>query len=85
MNGADVGVVESGGGLGFAEETVFVFDKMGRKELQRDGAFEFRLFRLLHNAHPAFADVFQDAVVGYGLARHCCLISQILRCIKPAV
>src|SRR5208283_3941821 len=40
------------------------------KELQGDVAAELQVFRLVHNTHPAAAELLDDAVVRDGLADH---------------
>ena len=68
---ADVGMIESGGGLGFAKETGFglvVAKQVRRQELQRDGALEARVLGLVDDAHAALAELFEDLVVTDGLA-----------------
>ena len=73
VDGADVGMVEGGGGLCFALES---FQRLSgcnqflRKELQGDMAFEAQILRLIHHAHSAAAKLFQDPVMRNGFANH---------------
>jgi hypothetical protein len=53
--------------LRFAEEAVAV---IRRKEFQSDGATEFQIFGFIDDTHPALTALFEDSVVGYGLASH---------------
>ncbi len=73
VNGADVGVVQGGGGLGFALEAAqglrISGDLIG-KEFQGDEAMEASVFGLVNHAHAATAQLFDDAIVGDGLADH---------------
>ena len=73
VNGADVGMVQRGGGLGFALETaqrLRVSGDVVGKKFQRDEAVQARVFGLVDNAHAAAAELFDDAVVRDGLADH---------------
>src|ERR1019366_5783340 len=70
---ADVRVVQRGGSLGFPLETAeglcVVGDFVG-KELQGDVTTELEVFRLEDHAHPAAAELFDDAVARNCLADH---------------
>jgi hypothetical protein len=60
-------VVEGGGGAGLALEQFHrarVLRHLGGKELQRDAAAEAQVLRLVNDAHPAAAQLLEDAVVG---------------------
>src|SRR5208283_6056663 len=73
IDGADVGVVQRGCGLGFPLKTAqghCVLGEVVGKELQGDVAAELQVFRLVHNTHPAAAELLDDAVVRDGLADH---------------
>lgn len=73
VNGADVGVIERGGGLRFLPETVvrvFIFREIGREEFQRNKPVQTGVERFVHHSHPAAAEPFDDAIVGDGLANH---------------
>ena len=66
---ANVRVIDRRGGLGFAAEALFrfgVFGEVRGEKLQRDGAVEFGIEGLVDDAHAAFADLFEQAVVGDG-------------------
>ena len=70
MDGADIGMVEGGGGAGFPLEA---FGKLGvlrhlfRKEFQGDAAPEAGIFGFIDNAHAAAGDLACDVVVREGL------------------
>jgi len=71
VDGADVGMIEGGSGLGFALKTgkgALVSDDGEGKKLERDEAMEASVLRFVDDAHAASADFFDDAVVGDGLA-----------------
>lgn len=73
VNDADIRMVESRSGAGFAEETFairIVGEKIVRKKLQRDGSFQLQVERLVNDAHTAGAEFFQNAIVGDRLADH---------------
>ncbi len=73
MNGANAGMIERGGGAGFAEEAferlriaVCVF----RKKFQGDAAAEFGVFGFVDDAHAAAAKFAEDFVMGDGFVEH---------------
>ena len=70
VDGADVGVIEGGGGAGFAAKALeglrVVGDFVGEK-FQGDEAAEFGVFGFEDHAHAAAADFVEDAVVGDSL------------------
>jgi hypothetical protein len=71
VNGADVGMIQRGGRAGFPAEAfqcLRVLCPVFGKEFQRREAAEFRVFRLVHHAHPATAKLLDDAVMRDGLA-----------------
>ena len=75
---ADVRVVQGGRSLCLplkATEGLRVVGEFVGKELQGDVATEFEVFRLVDDAHPAAADLAEDAVMGnrlpHGLGRRC--------------
>ena len=73
VKGADVGVIEGGGGLGFLFEAplgVVVAQKMRRQEFQRHGAVESGVDSFIDDTHPAFAELLVNGVVRNGFARH---------------
>src|ERR1700722_286340 len=73
INGADVGMVESGGGAGFTAETLEglrVAGKLVGQEFESDEAAEFSVLGFVDHAHAAAAELFHDAVVGDGLVDH---------------
>lgn len=72
--GADVGVIQSGCGLGFAPEAgedLRVTGKFLGQKFERDQTVKPRIFGFVDHAHTAAAQPFQNAVVRHGLANHC--------------
>jgi hypothetical protein len=72
IDGADVGVVQGGGGAGFPAEPLQGLRVLGnivRKEFQSDEAAKIVVFGFVDHTHPA-AELFDDAVVRDGLADH---------------
>ena len=73
MDGADVGMVQRGGGFGFALEAAerlrILCDIVGQ-EFQRDKAVELDVLGLVDDTHPATAELLDNAVVRDGLADH---------------
>ena len=70
VNGADVGMIKGGGGLGFALETcegLRVFGDIVGKKFERDETVQANVFGFVNDAHAAAAEFFGDAVVGDGL------------------
>ena len=73
VNRADVGMIESGRGLGLVDKSlvgVLVAGEIGRQEFQGHVALERGVVSLVDHTHPAFAEFFDDFVMGYGLADH---------------
>ena len=73
VDGADVGMVQGGGGLGFAPEAVQGLRVLGDivgQEFERDEATERGVFGLVDHTHAAAAQLLDDAVVRDGLADH---------------
>src|SRR5712692_9495030 len=73
VDGADVGVVEGGGGARFALEALerlAIARKLLGQKLQGDAAAEARVFGLVNHAHAAAPELLNDAIVGNGLADH---------------
>ena len=73
VDGADIGVVQGGGGAGFALKTVEcqgIFFRLGRQELERDMAAQVDVLGLVHHAHSSAAQLREDTVVRDGLADH---------------
>ena len=71
VNGADVGMIQRGGGARFAAEAferLRVFGQFIGEEFQRDEAAEVGVLSLVNHAHAATAEFFDDAVVRDGLA-----------------
>jgi hypothetical protein len=68
---ADIRVVQSGSGTGFATEPfqcLWVLRDIFGKELQCGKATEGGVLSLIDDAHPAAAELLDNAVVGNGLA-----------------
>ena len=73
MDGADVGVIEGGRRTGFSFEpldSLSVVDDVGRQELQRHLTLEGGVLGPVDHTHTSAPDLFEDFVVGYGLADH---------------
>jgi hypothetical protein len=73
VNGANVGVIEGRGCLGFALETLerlMVLRQSLRQELQGDEAMQLGVFGLIDHTHPAAAQLLQNTVVRNRLAQH---------------
>ena len=73
VDGADVGVIQSGGRASFAPEaleSLGVVGKFVRKELQGDEASELGVFSLVNHAHPTAAQLIHYAIVRDGLPDH---------------
>src|SRR5579863_2393136 len=69
VNGADVGVVESRGGFGFAAETLeglAVGRELVGEKFEGDEAIEAGILRFVNHTHTATAEPFQNAVVRDG-------------------
>ena len=66
VNGADVGVVESGGSLGFAleaSEGLGIFGDVVREKFQCHVAMKSCVQGFVNHTHSAAAKLFHDAVV----------------------
>ena len=73
VNGADVGMIEFRGGLGFPLETLaafFVAQQVRSEEFEGDGAVESGVLGLIDDSHAAFTKLLGDLVVRDGLADH---------------
>ena len=73
VDGANVGMVESGRGLSFATETgqsLGIAGEFGGEKLEGDEAMQARVFGLVDDAHAASAEFFGDAVVRDGIGGH---------------
>ena len=73
VDGADVGMVQRGRGLGLAlkaaERRGILGHFIGQK-LERYKAVQPRVFRFVNHAHPAAAQLLDNAVVRNGLSDH---------------
>src|SRR5215469_15108027 len=73
IDGADIGVVQSGGGLRFTLEPRQGLPVLGhiiRKKLHGNKAMEPSVLSFVDHAHSTTADFFEDMVVRDGLADH---------------
>ena len=71
VDGADVGMVESGGGFGFAAkaaERLRIFGEVVGKKFQGDEAVEAGVLSFVDDSHASAAEHLEDAVVGEGLS-----------------
>ena len=71
VNRADVRMVQRGSGARLplkALKQLRVLFHFGREEFQRHAASELRILRLIHHAHPAGAQLFDDVVMRKRLA-----------------
>src|SRR5215467_9245947 len=71
VDGADVGMIQSGSGFGFTAESLKSLRILGnglRQEFQRYKAAKRGVLGLVDNAHPATTELLDDAVVRNGLA-----------------
>jgi hypothetical protein len=87
VDGADVWMIESGGGLGFALEALERLMIVGQgfgEEFQGHEAMELGVFCFVNDAHAAATEFFGDAIVGDGAADHwlrVCHANAILGCV----
>src|ERR1700683_873368 len=73
VDGANIGMVQSGSGLGFALEPgqrLRVAGKFVGQKLKGNETLQPRVFRFVNHAHPATTELFNNAVMGDGLADH---------------
>ena len=73
VDGADVGMVQGGGSLGFTLEALQCLGVSGHfvgQELQRNETAEVGVLGLVDHTHAAAAELLDDAVVRDGLADH---------------
>jgi hypothetical protein len=70
VNGADVGMIQRGRGLGFAAEPfqrLAVLRKIFGEELQGNEATEARVLSFIDHTHAAATELLDDPVMGDGL------------------
>src|SRR6202035_5918822 len=70
VNGADVGMIQSGRGLGFAAkalERLTVLGEIFGEKLEGDEAVEARVFRFVNHTHAAATEFLDDPVMRDGL------------------
>ena len=73
VNGADVGMIQSRGRLGFAlkaRQSLRILGDIVGKELQRDEAMQPRVFRLIDDTHATAAQLLNDLIMGDGFTDH---------------
>src|SRR5580704_1085472 len=73
VNGADIGMVESGGGTSFAPETFQRLRVLGYvigKKLKRNETAQFGVLSLVNHPHTAATKLFEDAITRDGLPDH---------------
>ena len=73
VDGADVGVVQRRRSLGFTLKTgerLGVSGNFFGQEFEGDKAMQPSVLSFVNHAHPAAAELLDDAVVGDGLADH---------------
>ncbi len=71
VDGADVGMIQRGSGLGFTFEAgqgLRIIGNVVREELQGDKAVQFYVFGFVDHTHASAAEFLDDAVVRDGLA-----------------
>src|SRR5215470_1046677 len=67
---ADVWMIQGGGSFGFTLEPaqgLWVFGYVLRQELEGHKTTELHILGLIHNTHPATAELLDDAIVRDGL------------------
>ncbi len=73
VNGANAGMIERGGGAGFAQET---FERLGLaarvfwQEFEGHAAAELGVLGFIDDAHASAAELAEDFVVGDGFVEH---------------
>ena len=73
VNRANAGMIERGSRAGFTEETLeglFVAMRGFRKKLQGDTPAKLGVFGFVDDAHAAFAELAENAVMGDGFVEH---------------
>ena len=86
--GADVGMIQSGGGARFAAKAfqrLRISGYIVGQEFQSNKAAKFGVLGLVHDTHPAAAQLLDDAVVRDGLADERCGVRHLalmLGCIR---
>ena len=80
MNRADVRVIERGSSEGFALESFAgsrIVLHLSRQELQRHMTVQLEVFSFVDHAHPAAAELRQNAVMRDGFSDHRCISREI--------
>jgi hypothetical protein len=73
VDGANVGMIQRGSGFGFPPEPFQCLPVLGnvfREEFERYESIETGVLGLVDHAHPATAELFDDAVMRNGLPDH---------------
>jgi hypothetical protein len=73
IDGADIRMIEGRGGFGFAlksAESLSVARDIVGQEFKRDKTTEFQVLGLIHDAHPAPAQLLDNSVMGDCFANH---------------
>ncbi len=73
VNGADVGLIQCRGGLGFAlktRQTLGIMCRVRRKKFQRHKTMQAGIFRFVHHTHSAATKFLNDAIMGDLAAFH---------------
>ena len=73
VDGANVGVIQGGSGLGFDLKTGEGMGTAGdlfRQELEGDETVKARVFGFVDDAHPSATELFDNAVMRDGLPDH---------------
>ena len=86
MNGADVRVIQGGGGFGFALETaqgLGIFRNIIRQKFEGYEAAKLDVFGFVDYAHASAAQFFEDAVMRNGLVQQVIWASG-MECYQPA-
>jgi len=73
VDSANVRMIQSGGCLGFLNETsldLWILSESGWQELEGDSAFQLDVLSSIQYSHSASAERFKDFVVRYGFPDH---------------
>jgi len=77
VNGANIGMIQRGGGLSLelkSRQRVRVSGNLFRQELEGHEAMQPRVLSFVHHAHTATTQFLEDAVVRDGSSDHVCVI-----------
>jgi hypothetical protein len=73
MDGANIGMIQRRGGLGFVNEAflfIFIRAEMWWEKFKHDEAIELEVLGFIDHAHASAAELFEDFVVGNAFAEH---------------